>query len=175
MQGHAIGSGPGQGRVERGIGCRRIATITGEPWQFASKERLAGYHRTLNKAGLNLGKAYERTSDWGHASGYDAARELFALAEPPDAIFGQNDIIVRGVIAAAQEAGLRVPENLAVIGYDDREFAKDLEISTVTLPYAEMAERALGELASDRALGDKTLFVAGELITRATTRRVDIG
>ncbi|WP_193336408.1 LacI family DNA-binding transcriptional regulator [Devosia beringensis] len=157
------------------IGCRRIATITGEPWQFASKERLAGYHRTLNKAGLNLGKAYERTSDWGHASGYDAARELFALAEPPDAIFGQNDIIVRGVMAAAREAGLRVPDDLAVIGYDDREFAKDLEISTVTLPYAEMAERALGELASDRALGDKTLFVAGELITRATTRRLNVG
>lgn len=157
------------------IGCRRIATITGEPWQFASKERLAGYHRALNKAGLRLGAAYERMSDWGHATGYRAAMELFELATPPDAIFGQNDIIVRGVLAAARDAGRRVPEDLAVIGYDDREFAKDLEISTVTLPFAEMAERALGELASQKALGDKTLFVAGELITRGSTQKPLLG
>ncbi|MHA6689097.1 LacI family DNA-binding transcriptional regulator [Devosia sp. A449] len=153
------------------IGCKRIATITGDPWQFASKERLAGYRRTLNKAGLNLGKAYEAASDWGHATGYHAARQLFELAEPPDAIFGQNDIIVRGILAAAQEAGLRVPQDLALVGYDDREFAKDLQISTVTLPHAEMAERALVDLASGGELGDKTLFIAGELIERATTQK----
>lgn len=157
------------------IGCRRIATITGDPWQFASKERLAGYRRSLNKADLNLGKAYELASDWGHASGYVATRQLLDRAVPPDAIFAQNDIIARGALAAARDAGLRVPQQLAIVGYDDREFAKDLSITSVTLPYAEMAEKALGELASDKALGDKTLFVAGELIERASTQRLAPG
>lgn len=151
------------------IGCRRIATITGDPWQFASKERLAGYRRTLNKAGLNRGKAYEEVSDWSQGSGHEATRRLLDLPEPPDAIFGQNDVIVRGVLAAAQEAGLRVPQDLAVVGYDDREFAKDLQISSVSLPFTEMAERALLELASEKPIGRRTLFVAGELIERATT------
>lgn len=153
------------------IGCRRIATITGDPWQFASKERLAGYRRTLNKAGLNRGRAYEEASDWSQGSGYAATRRLLDLLEPPDAIFGQNDIIVRGVLAAAQGAGLRVPQDLAVVGYDDREFARDLEISSVSLPFAEMAERALLELASQKKIGPKTLFVTGHLIERATTRK----
>ncbi|MBW4655950.1 MAG: LacI family DNA-binding transcriptional regulator [Kaiparowitsia implicata GSE-PSE-MK54-09C] len=153
------------------IGCRRIATITGDPWQFASKERLAGYRRTLNRAGLNRGRAYEEVSDWSQGSGYAATRRLLDLPEPPDAIFGQNDIIVRGVLAATHGAGLRVPEDLAVVGYDDREFAKDLEISSVSLPFAEMAERALLELASQKNIGPKTLFVAGDLIERATTRK----
>lgn len=152
------------------IGCRRIATITGDPWQLASKERLAGYRRTLNKADLNHGKAYEEVSDWSQGSGYEAARRLLNYPLPPDGIFGQNDIIVRGVLKAAHEAGLRVPQDLAVVGYDDREFAKDLEISSVTLPFAEMAERALLELASGNPVGDRTLFIAGELIERATTR-----
>ena len=151
------------------IGRRRIATITGDPWQFASKERLAGYRRTLNKAGLNLGKTYEGVSDWGHVSGYEAARELFALDQPPDAIFGQNDIIIRGVLAAARDAGLRVPQDLALVGYDDREFAKDLEITSITLPFVEMAERALCELADTHELADRTVFLPGTLIPRASS------
>lgn len=149
------------------IGCTRIATITGDPWQVAARERLAGHHRSLNRAGLNLGPDYERSSDWGHSSGYAAARDLLALPQPPDAIFCQNDLIARGAMAAAEEAG--VP--LALVGYDDREFAKDLGITSITLPFAEMAERALLELASEKALTDRTVFVAGELIVRATTRR----
>jgi LacI family transcriptional regulator len=151
------------------IGRRRIATITGDPWQFASRERLAGYRRTLNKAGLNLGKTYEGVSDWGHVSGYGAARELFALDQPPDAIFGQNDIIIRGVLAAARDAGLRVPQDLALVGYDDREFAKFQEITSITLPFVEMAERALGELAGIGELGSKTVFLPGTLVPRGSS------
>ncbi|RYE54857.1 MAG: LacI family transcriptional regulator, partial [Hyphomicrobiales bacterium] len=86
--------------------------------------------------------------------------------QPPDAMFCQNDIIARGALAAAGEAGV----TLALVGYDDREFAKDLGITSITLPFAEMAERALVELASEKTLADKTVFVAGELIERATTQ-----
>jgi LacI family transcriptional regulator len=152
------------------IGCRRIATITGDPWQFATRERLAGYHRTLNKAGLNRGAPYERSSDWGHASGYAAAQELLSLPERPDGIFCHNDIIARGAMAAARDAGLSVPGDLAIVGYDDREFAKDLGITSISLPFAEMAERALVQLAGETALGDRTISVPGALIERGSSQ-----
>ena len=153
------------------IGCKRIATITGDPWQFASRERLAGYHRTLNKAGLNLGSTYEQASDWGHASGYAAAHALLTLPQPPDGIFCHNDIVARGAMACARDLGLDVPKDLAIIGYDDREFAKDLGITSITLPFAEMAERALGELAGNGTLGSRTLSVPGAMIVRASSAR----
>jgi LacI family transcriptional regulator len=108
-------------------------------------------------------------SDWGHISGYEAARQLFALDQPPDAIFGQNDIIIRGVLAAARDAGLRVPQDLALVGYDDREFAKHLEITSITLPFVEMAERAMSELAGTHELTDRTVFLPGTLVPRAST------
>ncbi len=152
------------------LGRRRIATIVGDPWQFASRERLSGYHRELNKAGLNLGSQYEEVSDWGHASGYAAAMRLLGLPQPPDAIFCHNDIIARGALQAASEMGLHTPDDLAIIGYDDREFAKDLGISSVTLPYLEMAEKALSELVDGKPLGDRVLSISGRLLERASTR-----
>jgi LacI family transcriptional regulator len=151
------------------LGRKRIATIVGDPWQFASRERLAGYHRDLNKAGLNLGAQYEEVSDWGHASGYAAAMRLLSLPEPPDAIFCHNDIIARGALQAASEMGLNVPSDLAIVGYDDREFAKDMGISSITLPYLEMAEKALSELVDGKPLSDRVLSISGRLLQRAST------
>lgn len=151
------------------LGRRRIATLTGDPWQLASTERLAGFHRALNKAGLNCGPDYEKATDWGHARGYSAARELLSMDSPPDAIFCQNDLIARGALAAARDLNLSVPGDLAVVGYDDREFAKDLGISSVTLPFAEMAEKAMTELAGAGHLANRTLSVPGRLIERASS------
>lgn len=151
------------------LGRKRIATITGDPWQFACRERLAGYHRALNKAELEVRTDYEASSDWSYRSSHAAAKRLLSLPEPPDAIFCHNDIIAGGAMKAAAELGLRVPEDVAIIGYDDREFARDLSISSVTLPFLEMAERAMSELAGTDELGDKTLSVPGILIDRAST------
>lgn len=151
------------------LGRTRIATITGDPWQLASIERRAGYHRALNKAGLNLGAAYERPSDWSHAQGYAAMLDLLDLSEPPDAVFCHNDLIARGAMAAARDRGLEVPRDLAVVGYDDREFSKDLGITSVTLPFATMAERAMAELTGSEDLGSRTLTVSGTLVARASS------
>lgn len=151
------------------LGRRRIATITGDPWQMASTERLAGYHRALNKAGLNGGTDYERSSDWSHARGYAAMREMLELPAPPDAVVCHNDLIARGALAAARELGLNVPDDLAIVGYDDREFSKDLGISSVTLPFTAMAERAMAELAGTNEPESRTITIAGTLIARASS------
>jgi LacI family transcriptional regulator len=151
------------------VGRRRIATITGDPWQMAAVERLAGYHRALNKAGRNCGSPYEKSTDWGHEQGYAATLELLALAEPPDAIFCQNDLIARGAMAAALQQGLSIPDDLAIVGYDEREFAKDFGISSVTLPFVEMAEKAMEELERSSNAQDKTITVSGHLVQRASS------
>jgi LacI family transcriptional regulator len=152
-------------------GRRRIATITGDPWQLASIERLAGYHRALTGAGMAHDANLERNGDWGHASGYTHTSALMRLDDPPDAIVCQNDLIARGAIVAIAGLGRRVPDDVMVIGYDDREFARHLTpaLSTITLGHADMAERAMRHLAAEES-ADRTVTVRGELIARASTR-----
>lgn len=150
-----------------GLGRRRLAAITGDPWQFASIERQAGFRRTLGAAGLI--PIAEVSGDWSHAGGYAAASALLQRADRPDALFCHNDIMARGALAAARDLGLAVPQAIAIIGYDDREFAADLDISTITLPFGAMAERAMADLAGKTDLPSGTLAVQGELIARAST------
>ncbi|RUT28876.1 LacI family DNA-binding transcriptional regulator [Arsenicitalea aurantiaca] len=152
-------------------GCRRIATITGDPWQLATAERLAGYHRALGRAGLARDAGLERRGDWSHASGFAQTLALMALPEPPDGIFCQNDIMARGALAALASLGMDVPGAVRVIGYDDRDFARDLDpaLSTVTLPHVEMAERAMDQLAGEAQPGDRTTTIQGKLVVRKST------
>jgi LacI family transcriptional regulator len=156
-----------------GLGRRRFGTITGDPWQLATTDRLAGYHRALNRAGMNRGSDYERHSDWSHDVGYAATQELLALPEPPDALFCHNDLIARGAIAAARDNGLQVPKDIAIIGYDDREFSRNLGISSIALPWSEMGERAMAALAGDADLPTKTINIHGQLVARASTIGID--
>src|SRR5262245_31118996 len=70
-------------------GCKRIATITGDPWQSAATDRLAGFRLTLQRNGLPFDPARVRHGDWGHESGWRSTRELLALESPPDGLFCQ--------------------------------------------------------------------------------------
>ena len=67
--------------------------------------------------------ALVRQGDWGVDSGYRAAMELMAMAERPTAIFAGNDIMAMGAMYAFQESGVKIPQDVAIVGYDDRDFA----------------------------------------------------
>lgn len=152
-------------------GCTRLATITGDDWHSSAQRRLSGFRRGAKAGGLSLDQVYIKHCDWGHRRGREAMMELLALPEPPDAVFCQNDMLARGALAAIYEAGLRVPDNISVLGLDDREFARDLGLSTMLLPHAEMAERAIKILTSCRQLDlPATISLRCRLISRATTR-----
>jgi LacI family transcriptional regulator len=152
-------------------GCRRLATITGDDWHSSAQRRLSGFRRGAKAGGLSLEPAYIKHCDWGHRRGREAMMELLALPEPPDAVFCQNDMLARGALAAINEAGLRAPDDISVLGLDDREFARDLGLSTMLLPHAEMAERAISILTSPRQLDlPATISLRCRLIPRATTR-----
>jgi DNA-binding LacI/PurR family transcriptional regulator len=120
-------------------GRRRIAHIAGPPDMTAAADRLTGYHRALAAAGgLGGPLAYGRFS---RASGESAMTELLSRAPDLDAVFVANDLMAIGALRVLRAAGRRVPDDVAVVGYDDIELAQHTEpsLTTVRQPIAEQA------------------------------------
>jgi LacI family transcriptional regulator len=127
-----------------GQGHRRVAIIRGAAGNYDAEERLRGYRAALAAAGIGGDPALELAGDFTEASGFQAARELVALADPPTAIFAANDAMAIGALSALRELGRRVPEDVAVGGFDDIPLARYLNpaLSSVHVPIAEMGARA---------------------------------
>jgi DNA-binding LacI/PurR family transcriptional regulator len=126
------------------LGHRRIAHIRGPVRWFASEGRLAGYRSVLETEGIAIDATLIESGDWEVESGYEAATRLLALEVPPTAIFSANDMMAIGAIYAIQNAGMRIPEDIAVVGYDNREVAWTIKpnLTTVNLPVYEMGRTA---------------------------------
>ena len=154
-----------------GLGHRRVGAITGPRDLVATEERRRGYHAALAAAGILPDSSLEIESDFEIAGGRRAAAELLDLPDPPTAIFAFNDNLAVGTIQAARARGLRVPEDLSVVGFDDSESASLITpaLTTVRQPLAEMGRTAVNLL---RRLLDgqriETLHV--ELGTRLVVR-----
>ncbi|WP_407654390.1 LacI family DNA-binding transcriptional regulator [Bradyrhizobium prioriisuperbiae] len=129
-------------------GHRRIATITGEPWMQAAQERLAGYRRALATADIPFDPDLVVEGDWSASAGYAATRKLLSLNERPSAIFCQNDRTAIGCYEALKEAGLRIPHDISVVGYDDEEISRHLfpALTTAILPHLAMGQWAIEQL-----------------------------
>jgi LacI family transcriptional regulator len=135
-------------------GHRRIGYINGEASMEASRHRLRGYRQALATADLPFDPDLVREGNWQALSGYEATRELMNLASPPTAIFCGNDLMAVGCYEALHELGMRIPDDVAVMGYDDREIAQHLHppLTTVLLPHFEMGTIAT-EILLDAASG----------------------
>ena len=125
-------------------GHKRIGYIGGEVGMEASRLRLRGYKRALAAANLPFDADLLHHGDWQPPSGYLGARALVALPAPPTAIFCANDMMAVGCYDALRELGLRIPQDVAVMGYDDREIAQHMHppLSTVVLPHYAMGTTA---------------------------------
>jgi LacI family transcriptional regulator len=155
------------------LGHRSIAYINGlESWHN-SKERLAGYLNILEKYGLPIVDGWIQPGDWEVEGGYSAARNLLLLPNRPTAVFAANDLMALGAIYAIQDAGLSVPSDIAIVGYDNREFTSIVRpnLTTVVMPVYEMgriaAEILLHQIV-DGAHESEEVKVKGELIIRDT-------
>jgi LacI family transcriptional regulator len=153
------------------LGHQRIAFINGpEDWDAATN-RLAGYQEELAAWGIALDLALVKQGDWQVQSGYAATQQLLAVAERPTAVFAANDLMALGVTYATQEAGLKVPEDIAVVGYDDRDFAGFVRpaLTTVQMPCEKMghvaAESLLSLIRGEIKAVEPTL-VRGDLVVR---------
>jgi LacI family transcriptional regulator len=131
-----------------GLGHRRIAAITGPRGWVATEDRRRGYHAALAAAGILPEAALEVESNFEIPGGYKAAGPLFELRDPPSAIFAFNDNLAIGAIQAARARGLRVPEDVSVVGFDDVEHAEIVTpaLTTVRQPLAEMGRTAVSLL-----------------------------
>ena len=126
------------------LGHRRIAHIKGPGAYQCSIDRYHGYEQALIEAGITPRSDYVIQGDFLVASGRAAANTLFASQERPSAIFAANDHMAWGVLEAAEAWGLRVPEELSVIGFDDMAPSahKRPPLTTVSQPFHEIGKRA---------------------------------
>jgi len=114
-------------------GRRRIAHISGHYSTRPGTDRLLGYRSELERLGLPAPPEYVVEGDFFHDSGFDAANLLLALPEPPDALACASDSMAVGAMAAIEQAGLRVPEDIAVTGFDDAEYAASVVPALTTV------------------------------------------
>lgn len=123
------------------LGHRRIGFVIGDRDYAVSEQRLSGYRRALEEAGVVASPDYVRQGRFDYASGGAAAEALLDLPEPPTAIFASSDDVAAGVLAAAHRRGVRVPDQLSVVGFDDAPLAQVLwpPLTTVRQPVRDMA------------------------------------
>lgn len=121
---------------------RKIAIISGPSNLSTGYERFRGFKTALKSSGITLDKNYIVRGSFTRETGYKGAQKLLTLKNRPDAIFASNDYIAMGVFDAVEELGLRVPEDIALVGFDDTVFAsnKRINLTTVSQRTYEMGE-----------------------------------
>jgi DNA-binding LacI/PurR family transcriptional regulator len=146
------------------LGHRRIAMIKGLARDTCSAERYEGYKQALLEAGIALDEELVGEGDWSAACGYKLTRRFLQLAEPPTALFSSNDIMVAGVVRAVHEGGISVPDDLAIVGFDDLEQTTMIfpELTTIRQPCVEMgasaAKMLIGQLDHENREVEHTIL-----------------
>ena len=142
-----------------GLGRRRIAAVGSQrtPEVASARLRLAGYAAALEEAGLGYDeKLVAPAPAWHRADGAAAVRDLLASGVRPDAVFCFNDTLALGALRALHDAGLRVPEDVAVVGFDDIEDGRfSIPTLTTVAPDKERIAKLAVELLAERIDGDR--------------------
>ncbi len=158
------------------LGHRQIGYISDyleTPFNFtSSRDRYAGYRAALQAANIQFQPEYHRQGEHGLYEGYVMAMEVLALAQPPTAIFAASDTQAMGVLQAAREKGIRVPEDLSIIGYDDIELAEYLGLTTIRQLLYESGQRGvelLLDILQEQQIEPVCETLPTELVLRNTT------
>ncbi len=122
------------------LGHRRIACVTGPSDVTPSADRVAGYRQAMQEAGIPVDEELILRGNFDYESGYRAAETLLSLSPRPTAIFACNDLTAVGVLSAANRLGLRVPEDLSVVGYDD------VRLASFTVPLLTTVQQPKHEI-----------------------------
>ncbi len=156
------------------LGHRRIAAITGPEDMMCSLARVDGYRTAMNAAGLEIRQDWIRFGDFHVDGGRRHALDLLSESEPPTAIFAGSDLQALGVYEAARSLGLRIPEELSVVGYDDIKVSEWVSprLTTVHQPLRRMgaeAARIVIQMAKQRPSTTPRLDLATHLVVREST------
>ncbi|GAB4473211.1 MAG: substrate-binding domain-containing protein [Anaerolineae bacterium] len=156
-----------------GLGHRRIGIVTGPSILTPSADRINGYCKALEEAGIPCEEELLVAGDFRPNSGYHAALHLLDLSHPPTAIFACNDMMAIGVLRAAAERGCRVPDDLAVVGFDNIELAQYTipALTTFGQPIEDIAQVAVSLLSERIDRPEETprrVILPGELVIRGS-------
>ena len=156
-------------------GHRRIGILNGEDWIEAARDRMLGFRQALTTFDVAVDPRLIMSGGWTHGSGRDQTHRLLDLPDPPTAVFCYCDRMAVGAYEAVRERGLRVPDDLSIVGFDDEAVAADLSppLTTVDLPTEAMGRWAvtrLLDLVHDTASDTRRRKVKMEcrLISRAS-------
>ena len=157
--------------IDRGY--TRIACIAGPQDKTPARLRLEGFHKAMASSGLPVLPGYVVDGDFEFQGGFNAMNQLLTLELLPEAVFTSNDAMAVGVYHALFQAGLRVPQDIAVMGYDNIELARYLTppLSTIHQPKDELGELAIDTLIhrmSDPDASQQTLVLTPELVERGS-------
>jgi LacI family transcriptional regulator len=157
-----------------GLGHRRIGFIAGPRQLLCSRTRLDGYRAGLDGSGIAYDEDLVAQGDFYHESGFETASALLDLAEPPSAIFASSDQMALGAYEAVRRRGMRVPDDLSIVGFDDLPEARwsSPPLTTVRQPLSEMgmlAARTVLRLAQGEKIESMRLELATDLVVRDST------
>jgi DNA-binding LacI/PurR family transcriptional regulator len=159
-------------------GRRRIGHITGAQDMAAGFDRLAGYRDALTAAGLKADEALVVPGDFGHVSGAEGAAQLLERVPDLDAIFAGSDLMAAGALQTLARHGRRVPDDVAVIGFDDSEIARSSHpmLSSIGQPVdlmgrkmASLLVQLLGQAPIEGGPAEHTVLLSTELVVREST------
>jgi LacI family transcriptional regulator len=157
-------------------GCRRIAHLRGPQIGLAAK-RLSGYLASLKKNKLTAPKGFVVDAGFQDHTGYLAMKQLLTARPVPDGVFCYNDPVAIGAMKALHQAGLKVPEDVAVVGAGNVHYADALAVPLTTIDQktremgARAAELLLGQIGAKRLPRPKKIFIVPELVPRKSTER----
>jgi LacI family transcriptional regulator len=156
------------------LGHERIAVIGGPPDVLCSRARMDGYRAAMSGAGLKVRPGYVRSGDFLSPAGYQQTTALLDLPSPPTAVFVCADQMALGAYEALYERGLRVPDDMSVVGFDDLDEARWAipPLTTIRQPLTEMAgmgARMLLDLIGGEELETPRVELATTLVVRSST------
>jgi LacI family transcriptional regulator len=158
------------------LGHKKIAHISGDVITQAAKHRLEGYRKALEKNRIAVREDYILKTDYSRGQARQAAERLLQLADRPTAVFVASDSMALEVMAVASEQGVRVPQDLSLVGFDDNPSGLygPVSLTTVKQPLVKMAQdsvKELNALMNNKKKTAKKLFLPTELVVRESCSR----
>lgn len=156
------------------LGHRRIAYLGGTSMSACNRARLQGYRGAMDAAGARIPPRYVRNGNFEYRDGLREGAALLELEQPPTAIFAANDEMALGILEAARTRGIRVPEDLSVVGFDDTELARVASppLTTVAQPLGQLGAMALRfalRLRAGKPVDSPHVELATQLVVRDST------
>jgi LacI family repressor for deo operon, udp, cdd, tsx, nupC, and nupG len=153
------------------LGHTKIAHITGPINVILSRDRMRGYQQAMMSHEIEIDSVYIQEGDLTFESGYNQMLKLLALETPPTAVFAFNDELAMGAIKAAKDSGLNVPEDLAVVGFDNIQMSSvhEPKLTTINQPKYEIGKKAMElllQLINGESIHKKKIVMKDELVIR---------